>query len=471
MDIYNENTTVEVNVAKRNFFERHSTVIKMFVIGFITLLLLIPLDMIESLITERKVTRKKAVEDITSKWGSEQTVVGPCLVLPYSETIVDGDKRVETENYLLVLPEYLNIQGSTAVEQRRRGIYNVSLYGVDAVLSGEFDMSVISKYNVPTSRLKPDKMQVILGLSDLKGIKDKVILNVSGRQTEFEPGLQIESLATGVFDIFMTDNSYSDEAELFSAGLNAKLDSVDNTVQKLSGKLPFSISLKMNGSYSLYFTPIGKTTTVGLKSDWATPSFDGSFLPESRSVTDSGFVASWKVLNLNRSYGQVLNAYESESINKMAQSRFGVKFIQAVDQYQQNMRSVKYAILIVLLTFVAVFFIELIKKKSVNTLQYLLVGLALVIFYSLLLSLSEVCGFAWAYLISAVMTMAMISIQMSSILKDVRQGLFVGALLAFLYLFVYILIQMESYALLVGSLGLFAILAVIMYYSRKIKLL
>ena len=146
----------------------------------------------------------------------------------------------------------------------------------------------------------------------------------------------------------------------------------------------------MNGSYSLYFTPIGKTTTVGLKSDWATPSFDGSFLPESRSVTDSGFVASWKVLNLNRSYGQVLNAYESESINKMAQSRFGVKFIQAVDQYQQNMRSVKYAILIVLLTFVAVFFIELIKKKSVNTLQYLLVGLALVIFYSLLLSLSAV---------------------------------------------------------------------------------
>ena len=256
MDINNQNQTIGTTVAKRNFFERHSTVIKMFVIGFITLLLLIPLNMIESLITERKVTRKKAVEDITSKWGSEQTIVGPCLVLPYSETIVDGDKRVETESYLLVLPEYLNIQGGTTVEQRRRGIYNVSLYGVDAVLSGEFDMSVISKYNVPTSRLKPDKMQVILGLSDLKGIKDKVILNVSGRQTEFEPGLQIESMATGVFDRFMTDNSYSDEAELFSAGLNAKLDSVDNTVQKLSGKLPFSISLKMNGSYSLYFTPM-----------------------------------------------------------------------------------------------------------------------------------------------------------------------------------------------------------------------
>ena len=117
MDINNQNQTIGTTVAKRSFFERHSTVIKMFVIGFITLLLLIPLDMIESLITERKVTRKKAVEDITSKWGSEQTIVGPCLVLPYSETIVDGDKKVETENYLLVLPEYLNIQGSTAVEQ------------------------------------------------------------------------------------------------------------------------------------------------------------------------------------------------------------------------------------------------------------------------------------------------------------------------------------------------------------------
>lgn len=153
----------------------------------------------------------------------------------------------------------------------------------------------------------------------------------------------------------------------------------------------------------------------------------------------------------------------------MASSRFGLQFIQAIDQYQQNMRSVKYAILIILLTFVVVFFIELIKKKSVNPFQYLLVGLALVLFYTLLLSMSEVWGFNLAYFVAALMTTALITIQMASVLKNKRQGLLIGLLLAFLYLFIFILIQMESYALLVGSLGLFAILAVIMYYSKKIK--
>ncbi|MEA5045946.1 MAG: inner membrane CreD family protein, partial [Petrimonas sp.] len=148
----------------------------------------------------------------------------------------------------------------------------------------------------------------------------------------------------------------------------------------------------------------------------------------------------------------------------------GVRFIQAVDQYQQNMRSVKYAILIILLTFVAVFFIELLQKKSVNPFQYILVGLALVLFYTLLLSISEVLGFNLAYLVAATMTTLLIMAHMGSILKSRKQGFLIGALLAFLYLFIFILIQMESYALLVGSLGLFVFLAVIMYYSKKVKL-
>jgi len=174
------------------------------------------------------------------------------------------------------------------------------------------------------------------------------------------------------------------------------------------------------------------------------------------------------VLDLNRSFGQAIRSDDSNAINQMASSRFGVRFIQAVDQYQQNMRSVKYGILIVLLTFVVVFFIELLQKKPVNPFQYILVGLALVLFYTLLLSMSELLGFNLAYLAAAVMTTLLIMFHMGSILKSRKNGFLVGTLLAFLYLFIFILIQMESYALLVGSLGLFAILAVIMYYSKKV---
>ena len=225
----------------------------------------------------------------------------------------------------------------------------------------------------------------------------------------------------------------------------------------------------MNGSQGLYIVPVGKTTVSQLTSDWATPSFDGNFLPENRTISESGFSADWKVLHLNRSYGQVIRSDDSNAINQMAASRFGVRFIQPVDQYQQNMRGVKYAILIILLTFVVVFFIELIKKKSVNPFQYLLVGLSLVLFYTLLLSMSEVWGFNPAYWVAALMTATLIALHMGSILKNRKQGLLIGALLIFLYLFIFVLIQMESYALLVGSLGLFAILSVIMYFSKKVK--
>jgi inner membrane protein len=173
---------------------------------------------------------------------------------------------------------------------------------------------------------------------------------------------------------------------------------------------------------------------------------------------------------LNRSFGQTVNAENATAINQMASSAFGVKFIQSVDQYQQNERSAKYAILIILLTFVVVFFIEVLKKKAVNPFQYLLIGLALVLFYSLLLSLSEIWGFNLAYIVAAIMTTVLIVVHMSSILKNRNLGLFIGALLTFLYLFVFILIQMESYALLVGSIGLFCILAVIMYFSKKLEL-
>lgn len=473
-----ENQQLEVPppapIEKRNLIERYSTTLKAIAVGILTLMLLIPLVMVKELIRERQNTKQGAVADITSKWGGEQTITGPCLVIPYEEITVEDKKEVVLKRNLLVLPETLDSKITTNVEKRKRGIYDASVYGSDIALSGQFDLSVLSKQNVQASQIKWNDIRLIIGLSDLKGIKDNVTLQSNGQTINFEPGIPVENLAAGsglsaanVSDKATVSYDYVNSTyELFTVGLNAKIDSLNPSQQAV---FPFTISLKMNGSQGLYIVPVGKTNTTAIKSDWETPSFDGEFLPETREIDKTGFTAQWKVLDLNRSFGQVIRADNGNSINQMASSRFGVRFIQAVDQYQQNMRSVKYAILIILLTFVAVFFIELMQKKSVNPFQYILVGLALVLFYTLLLSMSEVLGFNLAYLLAAAMTTILIMLHMGSILKSRKQGLLIGVLLAFLYIFIFILIQMESYALLVGSLGLFAILAVIMYYSKKVK--
>lgn len=471
----NENQLLPPPVERRSFFGRYALGIKIALVGFLTLLLLIPLSMIESLIRERKSSHQEAVVDITSKWGREQTITGPLLVVPYMETVEENRKKIDVLRNLLVLPDRLSVEAKTAVETRKRGIYDASVYGSEMAVSGEFDLSALKKSMVDESKILWDETRVILGLSDLKGIKETVVLQSNGHKINFESGLPVEDLLVGgasgiaVAEEYGNSSSISYSNTIFQVGVNAKLDSAMLASLSMEKKMPFSIDLKINGSQGMYITPVGKSTSVNMQSDWATPKFDGEFLPAHREVETDGFIAEWKVFDLNRSYGQVVKADNQNAINQMAGSRFGVQFIQSVDQYQQNMRSVKYAILIILLTFVVVFFIELLQKKSVNPFQYLLVGVALVLFYSLLLSMSEVWGFNKAYVISALMTTVLITIHMVSILKNRKQGFLIGALLAFLYIFIFILIQMESYALLVGSLGLFAILAVIMYFSKKVK--
>ena len=418
------------------------------------------------------------MEDITSKWGGEQTVSGPCLVIPYTEMAVEDKKEVTVVRNLLLLPEQLDVGSNVVVEKRKRGIYDASVYNSDLTLSGGFDLSLLDKMNISSERIRWNDVRVIVGLSDLKGIREKVTMECNGEKFYFESGLPVENLSPGsgigavttVTGKAMVTHEHNQKSyELFRVGLNAKPDlSPENLLAE--GIMPFKVLLKMRGSQGLYLIPVGKTTTMKMQSNWATPSFDGEFLPVEREIDEQGFTAGWKVLDLNRSYGQAIRVDNSMAMNLMASSRYGVRFIQPVDQYQQNLRSVKYAVLIILLTFVTVFFIEVLQNKKVNPLQYILVGLALVLFYSLLLSMSEVWGFNLAYAIAAVMTIVLIMIHLTSILRSRREGLSVGALLVFLYLFVFVLIKMESFALLAGSLGLFVILAVIMHFSKRIKI-
>lgn len=462
------------NGIRKSITERYSVTIKFFAVGFLILLLLIPLAMIRGLINERKQTKASAVQEITSKWSGEQIITGPCISLPYTQEWIVNDKREVITKNVLLLPKELDVDGNTAVEKRKRGIYDATVYKSEIGLTGSFDFSEIEKTGIKRKDIQFDKARVIIGITDLKGIRETVTLQLRGKTFAMEPGIPVENLYTGP-----GKNAYYPESErpvgtpnvstgIFAAGLNARLESLsEDTLMK--EKIPFSMTLYLNGSEGLFVVPVGKITTATFGSDWDTPSFGGDFLPVDHHITDKGFSASWKVLDLNRSYGQVVGGDDSGAIGMMSSSLFGVKFIQSVDQYQQNLRSVKYGILIILLTFVVVFFIELIKKKPVNPFHYLLVGLALVLFYTLLLSMSEIWGFNGAYVVAALMTIFMITLHMAAILRNRRQGLLVGALLAFLYIFIFLLIRMENYSLLVGSLGLFVILGVIMNYARKVR--
>ena len=220
------------------------------------------------------------------------------------------------------------------------------------------------------------------------------------------------------------------------------------------------------------FAPVGQTTTVNLTSDCVTPSFNGYYLPDERQVTDTGFQAEWKVLAINRDYPQVLDdsflRFNDYGNTDFEESTFGVELKVPVEQYLQTDRAIKYAFLIILLTFAAVFFIEMRKAKPIHPVQYLLVGIALTIFYTLLLSFSEHMNFGLSYLIASVMTIGMIVVFMASVTKDKKTAMGIGLLLAVLYAFVYVLLQLESYALLVGSVGLFIILGIAMFATQKI---
>ena len=434
---------------KRSFSERNTVMIKAVFIAIITLLLLIPAAMISNLVYERQNTKNEAINEIGEKWGKEQTLTGPFLTIPFTKHIKryspkdSTDVWIERTDYLNMLPENLNVSGSIAPEKRYRGIFEVIVYNSDISLDGDFSTLNIKDFDIETKDLHLDNAFLSIGISDLRGIEEQIDLKWGENTKVFNPGT-------------ITTN-------IISSGINAPLNiSVNSNGDILSE--PFAFNLKLKGSEYLRFVPVGKITDVELKSDWNTPSFDGAFLPDHRTVSDSGFVASWNVLHLNRNYPQAwLN-----SEHRVQESAFGVDLLLPVDNYKKSERSIKYAILFIGLTFMVFFFIEIINKKRVHPIQYILVGLALCLFYTLLLSISEHSTFNFAYLISSVLTIGLISAYTKTVLKSNSLTGLMSGILTILYLFIYVIIQLEDYALLMGSIGLFIILALVMYFSRKI---
>jgi inner membrane protein len=438
-------------------------IFKIFAIGFLTLLLLIPTAMISSLVNEREQRRNEAINEIDAKWGNKQTVVGPILTLPYKKIVQQDGKAVEQLEYAHFLPDSLSIKGAIAPEMRQRGIYQVAVYNSNLKFQGAFSQPNLKDLNIAPEAVLWNDALVSVGIPDMRGIKDNIAITWNGKETDAKPGLGSD-MAFGAFDSRVAGNEMIEKSPT-SAGLNSGVNAKVALNPANTGAIAYSFDLNLNGSEGLDFVPLGGETVAELTSVWKDPNFGGAFLPDEREINQDGFRAKWKVLQLNRNFPQ---SWLGSSNQEMLSSAFGVNLLIPVDEYQKNSRSIKYAILFIALTFLIFFFSEVMNKNRIHPMQYLLVGLALVLFFSLLLSLSEHLSFNSAYLISSLATISMVTLYSRHIFKSSRMSLLQAGIMIIVYGFIFAILQLQDYSLLVGSIGLFVILAIVMFISRRI---
>ena len=416
--------------------------VKMIIVSFLAILLLIPSFLIQEIIQERIALSEKVKNELYSQWGGKQVVAGPVLNVPFS-VIEPGENNQAPsvkQGVAHFLPETLKTDGVLFPETRKRGIYKVVVYEGKLKLNGTFVQPDVSLLDIQNAQYNWDAAYFTIGVSDMRGIKNLPELVINGQKCKVEPGVA--------------------DTDLFQSGITVKADSIN-----LNQPMNFEIELVLNGSEDLSVEALGKTSEVSMKSDWADPGFTGGFLPENRQVTSKGFTADWLVTHLNRNFPQqwIDNKYNTHD------AKLGVELLIPVDHYQKSMRSAKYAILFIALNFIVFIFIELKSKARIHPFQYSLVAFALLIFYALLTSIGEQTGFNWAYLISAVAVTLLISWYAFTILRNGRLVAWVTLLQTGLYVFLFTILQLQDYALLAGSIGLFIILAIIMRASQQIK--
>jgi inner membrane protein len=428
-------------VLPENKTHSNKTFIKGIITGSLILVMMIPTLFVTSLVTEREQRQAEVVKEVSSKWASEQTIAGPYLFIPYTVYENDKDnKPVLVTRHLLLLPDNLNVAGTISPEIRPRSIYKVLLYKTSLSSKGNFAIHIPKEINPASLQLQDAK--ICFGITDFKGIEERIAINFNAVNYELSPGLPA--------------------SEVDANGLSAP---VNLSVADIGKVIEFNMQLKIKGSEQLHFVPLSGNSSFALQSTWSNPSFDGNNLPGERTVDKNGFTAKWTINKANLPFGTILQTSEFNKSN----FAFGVSMLQPADQYGKTMRSVKYAILFIGLTFSLFFIIELMQKKPVHPVQYVLVGLALVIFYTLLLSLSEFILFDQAYIVAALATILLITLYAKSHFQSWKTAALFGTVLCSLYGFIFILIRLEDTALLVGSIGLFLVLALVMYGSRKIN--
>jgi inner membrane protein len=448
-------------MAQGKFNPQIGFLIKIGLLGLLILILLIPLMMIQGIIEEREETRLAAEKGITEMWGGRQTLGGPILAVPFHYYV--EEKVWEKESYKInrtkvvkeayFLPEKLAIIGNIDTQTRNLGIYDMTIYNTRLQFAGFFawpDFTAFQDEGV-TRVIDWDEAYLFMELPEMRAIDGPVTLTWNRQSLAFKG----DRAAVGLFE-----GSIRRKVPLQPPAGNVAV----NAQQQLS----FAFDLALRGSGSLWFLPLGNVTEVDLHSNWAAPGFKGNFLPGERKFGKEGFNAHWNISSIARSFA---GRWQTGEVNEqtLLGSQFGVELVIPVTSYTMVTRAVKYGILFILVTFVVFFLFEILAAHRIHFFQYLLVGLALCIFYLLLLSLAEHLGFGLSYLLASLGAIGLITIYAQAILHKPGKTLLVGGLLAGLYLYIYVILQLEDYALLIGSLGLFLILGLIMFVTRRLN--
>lgn len=434
------------------FFQSNTA--RMIMVGALTLVLLIPLFFVQDLIQERGLRQKEVIRETSGKWGQSVYFYGPIVKVPYktySETVSVNQKTKEAttqktviQHYAYFFPETLKNRSNVETKKIYRNNYESVVFSSNMKFEGQYLKPDFSSKNIPEADIQWEKATVLIRTSNMESIRDEVKIKLGGKSYTFEP-------------------VYNQEADSIAS---LETGFIDASAFQNPAPVAFNFDMIYNGSQQIRIVPIGKTTDVHMESNWAAPSFSGNFLPgdTTKKITDKGFTADWKVLHINRAFGQ----QSFDALPNLEDFAFGVDFVIPVNEYQQNERAAKYGFLVIGLTFLIFFLIQVISKVRIHIFQYTMIGLALIMFYTLLISITEHSSFLQAYVIAAAAVVAMIGLYSVSILKSRKFPLFIAISLSVLYSFIFVIIQLENYALLFGSIGLFLILGAVMYFSRKI---
>lgn len=444
-------STKESN-SKQSFFK--SLTFRSMLVGLLMLVMIVPLLMVDTIVNERNRYYYSVIDDISKGWGKDQTIIGPILSVPYVEhitsveTVTDSNGVTKTisrdvfkDKTMVLLPEDLNIHAKLHDEHRKRGIYKALVYKADLAITGNFDLNKLPKEGSNTT-IRWKKAWLSIGLSDTKAISSTTPLRWGEDSAKFEPGTRL--------------------VKIIPEGFHASM----KTIPKGEKRPAFKIQLSFKGSSGFKFAPVGETSVAMVESKWPHPSFQGDILPSSKIISDEGFSAEWRIPHLARSYPQHwLMGEESYKLNTITT---GVNLFTPVSLYSKVSRAIKYGALFIGLTFLTFLVFEVTIKAKMHIIQYAIIGISLILFYLLLISLSERIPFIESYIYAASTIVGIITLYTFAVLKSFGKGIFIFILLGSLYAALYFILQMEDYALLAGAGVMLFVVIILMIATRNI---
>lgn len=439
---------------------------KILIIVILGLLLLIPMGFINSVVRDRIRYQKEAVSSIIEPVGDSADIQGIVAAIPYMTRVIDSEtKEIKyVRKYIFYMPNEYNVEGDIEVSSLSRGIFKAPIFNSQLKITGRFDKYNAEIYNLDENNntILYDEAMIIIGIGNKKNLMKLPI-------------------------VLLNDN---EELKYYEKNINISLNMFNNkflytiSKDKILNGFDFNITMDIQGGNSLIITPLASENSFKISSKWKDPSFTGGFLPTKREVNNEGFNAEWNIASFNTSFTKYWTSdenvntanninsdsysYSDESIINNSSNNVLISFLLLNDNYQRISRSVKYAILFIFIPFFVLFLCEVLSKKRIHPVQYILIGIANAIFYLLLLAISEHIHFNLSYFISALMVTALTSIYIGYIIKSPKYTVSMAVVEALIYIFLFGILQLTDYALLMGTLGLFAVIALAMYFTRNV---